>query len=288
MNKAKELFSHTFLYYLYQEFLVRYRFKYVLPRVKEIDLDGVRLDVSTLPLKVRNRLMNGLYESHEKQICQEFLSSNDSVLELGGAIGFIGLFCQKKIGIRRYYTVEANPLTATILKRNYELNGFEPRVWNLALADADGTVELDVGGDFWDNSIMRSEGGSQAGTTVKVPAASMRTILKIISEPVNVLIVDIEGAEQYLDVRELPEQIDKIIIELHPKVLGPENTYQIIAAIIGKGFRVAREIEGTLLFLKTPVEQNLGTEEGKGGLDQEKSPGSYSPAGAESRERVFP
>src|SRR5262245_16995977 len=88
MKKLKFLFDKTLLAWLWSEFQLRWRFKFVLPKVTEVTLDGVRLDLSPLSLKVRNRILLGMYEAHEKQLCQEFLTPNDSVLELGGAIGF--------------------------------------------------------------------------------------------------------------------------------------------------------------------------------------------------------
>src|ERR1041384_4020964 len=138
MFSTKILFEKSLVHYLLQEFEVRYRFKYVLPKLQEITLEGLKFDVAGLSCKIRNRLLSGAYESQEKEMCLDFLNGKDSVLEIGGAIGFIGLICQKKIGIRKYWTFEANPTTYEILKRNYELNGLAPRVWNMALAHADG------------------------------------------------------------------------------------------------------------------------------------------------------
>src|SRR5215211_4853823 len=100
MNIAQNLFSKTLVYHLYQEFAVRYRFKYVLPKINEIELEGLRFDVSQLPTKIRNRLLSGAYECHEMEMCRDFLKPTDSVIELGAAIGFIGLYCQKKLSIK--------------------------------------------------------------------------------------------------------------------------------------------------------------------------------------------
>lgn len=250
MTKTATLFEKTLLHHLLEEFRVRYRFKYVLPRIREITLDGVRLDVSGLSTKIRNRLLSGAYEAHEKRMCADFLDAEDSVLEIGGAIGFIGLFCQKKIGIRDYSCFEANPRTYEILKRNYEMNGLEPRVWNMALAHADGEVELDVGSDFWENSICRGTAHGGGVETVKVPAGTLGTIFQLAGQEANVLIIDIEGAEQFIDFGQIPASVNKIIIELHPKVTGQEAAYNIVAGLVGLGFRVAREENGTFVFLR--------------------------------------
>lgn len=229
----------------------KFYWKFVLPRIKEITLEGLRLDVSELSLKVRNRMLHVGYEKTEREMCAQFLDSRDSVIEIGGAIGFIGLFCQKRIGIRNYTALEANPKTLQLFKRNYQLNGLAPRVWNLALADTNGSVELEVGSDFWENSIVgRKEPAAGCREVMEVPAATFRTLISRVDHPVNVLIVDVEGAEQFIDVDAIPDAITKIIIEMHPKILGPQTTREIISNLIAKGFRVAREQEGTFVFLR--------------------------------------
>src|SRR3954468_6873043 len=118
MNIARELLSKTLVYHLYQEAAHRYHWKYVLPKIQEIELEGLKFDVSELSPKIRNRLLSGAYEEYEKKMCRDFLNPNDVVVELGAAIGFIGLLCQKELSIRNYASFEANPRTMEILKRN--------------------------------------------------------------------------------------------------------------------------------------------------------------------------
>ncbi|MGV3775058.1 MAG: FkbM family methyltransferase [Verrucomicrobiales bacterium] len=247
---AKDLVSKTLAYHLMQEFMLRYKFKYVLPKINEITLDTLKFDVSALSPKIRNRLMSGLYEAQEKEMCRDYLTKDDAVLEIGGAIGFIGLYCQKILGLEKYSCFEANPRTFEILKRNYEMNGVHPRVWNMALAHADGTVDLEVGSDFWENSICYERAQPQGAKTVKVPAGTLPTLFNVIGYDPNVLIIDIEGAEQYIDFSQIPNVVNKIIIELHPKVIGQEMTYNIVATLVTKGFRVAREDNDTFVFLR--------------------------------------
>jgi FkbM family methyltransferase len=255
MNRFSPIFPKTFLFHLWQELQVCYRFKYVLPKKTQMVLDGIKLDLSPLSLKVRNRLLLGLYESQEKRMVQEYLTSSDTVIEIGCAIGFIGLLCQHKLGIERYFSFEANPLTIEILKRNYALNNIVPSVWNLALAPQDGSVELDIGSDFWEHSILPAHGESHQPRIVKVPGASFPSLLKTPGCAVTALIIDVEGAEQYIDPNDIPSSVRKIIIELHPEALGAKTMYDLIAGIIGKGFYVAREESNTLVFLKRTLDE---------------------------------
>jgi FkbM family methyltransferase len=246
---ARELFSKTLVYHLYQEVALRYHFKYVLPKIQEITLEGLKFDVSELSPKIRNRLLSGAYEEYEKKMCRDFLNPNDVVVELGAAIGFIGLLCQKELGIKNYASFEANPRTMEILKRNYALNGVKPNVYNMALGCSDGQVDLEIGSDFWENSIVTAN-PDKGCKTVRVDCGTLDTLLMKCGLMPNVLIIDIEGAETYIDFTALPPTVNKVIMEIHPGVIGQAAAYDIVGALVNRGFRVAREQNETFAFLR--------------------------------------
>lgn len=239
--------ERSLLFQFWDDFQTRWRFKFTLPRVQTVTLEGVQLDASTLSPLMKNNLLLGRYEVQERQLAQQCLTRDDAVLEVGGAIGFIGLFCQLRLGITRYTSVEANPSTAALLRRNYALNGRTPVVWDLALAAEDGEVTLNIGNEFWENSVVN---GAARGRTVRVPAATLSSLLRLLDYTPTALIMDIEGAEQFVDFRQLPTSVRKIIIELHPGVIGPAKTYRIVADLVNLGFFVEREEGGTFLFLR--------------------------------------
>jgi FkbM family methyltransferase len=241
------LLKRTLLYQLWDDFRTRWRFKFTLPGIKRVTLEGIQLEVTALSPLMKNNLLLGRYEVQERRLAQYALTAGDAVLEIGGAIGFIGLFCQLRLGITRYTTVEANPHTAALLRKNYELNGRSPALWNLALAGEDGEITLNIGGEFWENSVVKAASGGQ---TVRVPAASLATLVGRLDYPPTALIMDIEGAEQYVDFRQLPASVKKIIMELHPHLSGHAQTYRIVADLVNLGFQVDREEGGTFLFLR--------------------------------------
>lgn len=224
-----------------------WRFKFVLPRLREVTLAGVRLDVSTLSPLMRNNLLEGRYEVQERQLASEHLKASDTVLELGGAIGFVGLFCQTQLGITQYVSVEANPRTAELLKTNYALNGKTPTVWNVALAGEDGEVTLNIGDEFWENSLLET-GPKSSSNTVTVPALSFASLLAKLPFPITTLIVDIEGAEQFIDFSVTPDSCKKILIELHPGFIGEAPIEHIRKTIAALGFCTVREEGGTSYF----------------------------------------
>lgn len=239
--------ERTLLFQLWEDFRTRWKFKFTLPRLRTVALEGVQLDVSTLSPWMKNNLLLGRYEVQERMLAQEFLSPADAVLEIGGAIGFVGLFCQTRLGITRYTTVEANPDTVALLKRNYALNGRTPEVWNVALAAEEGEVTLNIGSEFWENSLVAGRNG---GRTVQVPAATLAGLVRRLPYAPTALIIDIEGAEQFVDFQEVPASVQKIIIELHPGVISHVKTYRIVADLVNLGFRVERETGGTFFFLR--------------------------------------
>ncbi|MBB5032214.1 FkbM family methyltransferase [Prosthecobacter vanneervenii] len=232
---------------LWQNFRLRWYFKFTLPAKTRATLHGVELDISMLSSIMKNNILEGRYEFQECRLARRCLNSNDVVLELGGAIGFIGLFCRKVIGVRHHLTVEANPATIEILQRNYRLNSMTPEVVHAAAAAADGEISLDVGGEFWENSIVsRQEGGKK----IQVPSRSLHSLSALLPEKPTVLICDIEGAETHLDFSQLPSTVTRMIIELHPSMVGEAAVNDLVEKFHNLGFRTETVEENTWLFVR--------------------------------------
>jgi FkbM family methyltransferase len=229
----------------WQRFSTKLRFKFVLPRVRTATIAGIKLDVSPLSPLMKNIIMTGRYEAPERSLVGRALTPDDTVLELGGAIGFIGLFCRRVIGVRHVTSVEANPSTLAMLRRNYALNGLEPDVIHAAAAAEDGELDLNIGGEFWENTVTGT-----SNTTVRVPALSLESLFKRMPQPPTALVCDIEGAEQYLDLHRLPATLTKIIIELHPAIIGQARTEAILLQLAKQGFVEMAEDDGTYLLMR--------------------------------------
>lgn len=240
---------HSLLASLWQGLHSRFLFKFVLPRLHHVRIHGVRLDVSSLSALMKNRLRTGRYEVEERRLARRALTPSDVVLELGGAIGFMGLYCRKVIGVRHHVSVEANPETVELLKRNYALNGLQPKVIQAAAAASDGQLEMDVAGEFWENTLLTAAG---SGRKLTVPALSLQRLVEAMPEAPTALICDIEGAEQFLDFKQLPESVKKIIMELHPAVTGKAEVERILSDLRVMGFeQVGREGDTRLLRRET-------------------------------------
>ncbi|OYW77339.1 MAG: hypothetical protein B7Z37_04650 [Verrucomicrobia bacterium 12-59-8] len=230
-----------------QDFLTRWHFKFTLPAKQRATLHGVQLDISRLSSLMKNHILQGRYEFQERRLAQQCLTKNDVILELGGAIGFIGLFCRIVIGVKHHLTVEPNPNTLSMLRHNYALNGLAPQVVQAAASCEDGELSLNIGGEFWENSIITAHGSA---TQITVPSMSLPSLVKMMSEPPTVLICDIEGAETFLDFTQLPQSVTRIIIELHPSIVGEEANERVIAQLRACGFETQGVEENTWLFAR--------------------------------------
>ena len=230
-----------------QEFLTRWHFKFTLPAKKSTKLHGVKLDISRLSPLMKNHILQDRYEFQERRLVQLCLGKDDVILELGGAIGFIGIFCRKVIGVKSHLTVEPNPNTLAMLRRNYALNQLEPRVIEAAASSEDGHISLNIGGEFWENSIVTA---NDTATQITVPSMSLRSIVKQMPASPTALICDIEGAETYLDFTQLPKTVTRVIIELHPTIVGEEANQRVISQFHSLGFKEQSVEENTWLFVR--------------------------------------
>lgn len=230
-----------------QNFLTRWHFKVTLPAKRRARLHGIALDISGMSPLMKNHILEGRYEFQERRLADRCLTRKDVVLELGGAIGFIGLFCRKVIGVKHHVTVEPNPNTLTMLKRNYQLNKLTPDIIEAAAAAEDGEISLDVGGEFWENSIVTA---GNSAKRINVPSLSFPSIVQRMPEPPTALICDIEGAETHLDLAQIPPSVTRIIIELHPSIVGEAATKAVINQIHFLGFHTRTVEENTWLFIR--------------------------------------
>lgn len=192
-------------------------------------------------------LRSGNYELPEIQTLPGFVTANDRVLELGAAIGFLGLYCRKIVKVRELVSVEPNPVTLEFLKQNYELNGFTPRILPVALTHQDGPVTMYVSEMFWSDSLI-SQANAPAAKAITVQGLSLESLTRLAGIEFNTMIVDIEGGEMHLPVDSLPKQVEKVLIELHPEITGERVAFAIVERLIRAGFSLHAQNHRTWAF----------------------------------------
>jgi FkbM family methyltransferase len=213
--------------------------------VQQIALDGivVSTDPTTLSKCVRDGLFKGTYEEPERTIIREALTSSDRVLEIGGGIGFVSLLCAKICGPHNVLTYEANPAMLATIRRNYALNNLTPTLRSKAIAPEAGEVTF-----FIDDNIVSSSLHTRAGKPHTVAADSLNAVLA--EWKPTALVMDIEGAETLVIPSSRLEGVEKIIVELHPHIVGEAAINALKDYLYKFGFAETRAIHKTSLFIR--------------------------------------
>lgn len=211
---------------------------------KTVEVEGVTLSLEGVSPRMRYVMSNG-YEAEDAHLAAKILTSNDSVLEAGSAIGFLAVYCSK-LGVKNYCCVEANGSLAPAIRRNFALNNLPaPRVISAAITADDGEIDFGIHKNFWSSSTL-----SRAGANfVKVPARSLPSIVAELPFTPNVLVMDIEGGEVSIPKTHFA-MFDKIVIETHPKLVGADKIDTLLSAIEEMGFKEIGRIGGSRAYTR--------------------------------------
>lgn len=178
-------------------------------------------------------LIQGSYESKEAKWVFKAVQVNDRVLELGVGIGIVSSLIASVQGVE-VWAFEANPATFNLAKRVIEANdrtnvslhqgilsAGEPRVFSFYVRE-----------DLWMSSMDIKQG--PFNTIIEIHSTNIDDF--IASHEINVLVMDIEGAEcELLEHADLPG-IERIFLELHDHLYGLEGIRRITVALAAKGF----------------------------------------------------
>ena len=200
-------------------------------------LNGISLDVpeeiQTAP--IRKMLEKGWYEIEEVRAIRAHLLSTDSVLELGGGIGYLAAFCAQLVGANRVTTVEANPILLPVIEETLSNCGLADVniLHGVAVEKICGKTEnFYISDAFWSGTRKKSEDNNYK--KIVAPALALKELIKI-SKP-TILIVDIEGAEEDFFYSELPSELRLIIIELHPSHYPSNSIKNLFLRLFDQGF----------------------------------------------------
>jgi hypothetical protein len=166
-------------------------------------------------LRLAIEILAGRYELQERDLLSRCLADGDVVLELGTGIGLMATLCARRLGSDRVFTFEANP----------EM-----------IAVAEGAVTFFVEEHFWSSSTIKR---TATARTISVPVRPLAEAIREIRP--TILIVDIEGGEATLFDGVALDGVQKIMIELHPHVIGAAQTERIRGLLRGAGFAAVHE-----------------------------------------------
>ncbi|MEP0519284.1 MAG: FkbM family methyltransferase [Hyphomicrobiales bacterium] len=212
---------------------------------KSIVVDGARVttDLRYVSKGIRNGLYKEIYEREERLLIQNAVSKNDRILEAGAGIGIVSLLCAKICGPSNILSYEPNVTVEEIVTKNFKLNGMQPKIEFKALAQKKGRVDLFLAENIFSSSVF----DRSIGVKTSVEADAILDVQKTFAP--NVIIMDVEGAETNL----LPacdlSDIDKIVVELHPHIVGENENNKLLQHLIENNFQKKIEL-GDCVYLE--------------------------------------
>jgi FkbM family methyltransferase len=217
---------------------------------RSIDNDGVLLSLDGMSTRMRKVLLRGGYEREDARLCRKHLRPDSRVLEIGGSIGFVSLFCIKMLGIRHYAVVEANPALIERIAHNYSLNDVRvPPVLNAAVSGEDGRASFRVSEDFWSSSLLERDRTSHV---VEVEQMTIDRVIDRLDFVPDTLVMDIEGGEMFIPASHLA-RFDFIIAELHPHIIGEDKVRALIDGLAEHGLVEVDRDDKTHVFRRDRV-----------------------------------
>lgn len=232
---------------------IHYQFRHLL---KTFTLKGVKLfinDDSVLSKDVLLSLLQGGYEDKENKIIKDNLEPGDTVLELGAGLGFNSIAAAKK-NSGKIVSYESNPYLISLIKRNQQLNDVSFEVRNKILVSKKSGIRampFNIGVNVCMSSVKNySAPGYLVAETRQIETEFSEDVLRELSP--TFLVVDIEGGEEEFFSQPdllIHSTIHKIMVEVHPEIIGVEACSAIVKNIISAGFNLVTESSsGSVLY----------------------------------------
>jgi len=213
----------------------------LVARPSQVRLRGVLIQLDEeVPDAVRHQIYSERYERGEARCIVARLEPDDVVLEIGGGIGFLSTLCAQRIGSERVFSYEANPELIGWSERTYELNGVFPTLTSAMLGQTSTQRVLYVESEFVSSSTLRR---SSQGKKILVPQLEVNREIERVNR--SMLVMDIEGGESELVPAINWRGIRKVVLELHPGVIGKDGAEKVMSHLLDAGFLEDRRLSTT-------------------------------------------
>jgi FkbM family methyltransferase len=203
---------------------------------KRVMIDDLTFDVSSQPAKLRG-IDWSQWENENRKAIKEYIRPEDRVLELGGGIGIVSCFINKRLRDSSAHTVvEANPDLIPIIRRNGELNGCGFKVLNRV---------------YGDSTFYRHEDFYRSSTEYKTnDPIQVQSLSPAEMKGYTVLVSDIEGMEiKLLQSKEIVN-FERVIVEFDTQDIGDAGVQATIANL--KTHRMVKRVEDAEAHAKHP------------------------------------
>lgn len=215
-----------------------------------VRLDGVRIDASAVgSKKIRNLLFKGIYEADERRLLAAICTQGDRVLEIGAGIGVIGLVAARICGTGSVVSYEANPRMREVIEANYRLNAVVPRIEMMPISLEGGPIDFNLSDDI----ISSSSRERNDERTRPVTLMSRAFAEALLDHAPNLLVMDIEGYEETLLGQADLSSVEKLIVEFHPHVTGPDVVLRLQERLRDLGFAEQARAGNNVAYCRSDV-----------------------------------
>ena len=196
---------------------------------------GVTFPTDLPPMlhKTRRLLEEDGYEDKETAAALRVVHKGDRVVELGAGMGYMSSVVAKNCAPSEVHAFEANPALIPCIRRVHSENDITCVNVHHALLGAEaGTATFYVRREFVASSMLPDPAGDVIATH-EVPVRPARDTVAALRP--DVLICDIEGAEEMvLPLLDL-SGLRAAIVELHPQYIGLRGVQKVFDAMNGGG-----------------------------------------------------
>ena len=182
------------------------------------------------------RICQDVFDGHEYRF--ETRRHVPVIIDAGAHVGVATHYFKHHYPHARVLALEANPATFALLRKNISHNGLDNvRAIHAALAPEAGTIPFyasasdEEPGAWGDSVIQQPWHEGEVTAVVQVPAVTLSSLL---TEPVDLLKLDIEGLETAVlaeAAAQLP-LVRRVILEFHGTRRNPENAISRLIAIL--------------------------------------------------------
>lgn len=172
--------------------------------------------------------LNEVLVDREYSFLSGFLKEHEApvILDIGHHIGTFSLWVFSQNKNTSITALEADPETFKVADKNAALGREQNLDWQVlhkAAWKSDEDISFSCEGDTMGHKV------SQDGKLM-IPGISLKTLMDQIQKPVNLMKLDIEGAEEdFLTAHpELLKDVESMVIEIHPDYCSEENVKDIL------------------------------------------------------------
>lgn len=199
-------------------------------KVHGVNVPLAETDVSPT---IWSALKSGAYEAKEARWIFKSIKPGDRVLELGTGIGIVTSLIASVPDVQ-VWGFEASPSSVELARRVLAANGNDNVVITQGILAAGEPRDFTfyTRKDLWMSSLVEHQGPYQ--DTLQITSADIDAF--IADHAINVLVMDIEGAELELLLEACLPGIMRIFLELHDHLYGLDGIRAITQALADKGF----------------------------------------------------